>query len=106
MPEGDELDDIPDDILRKMKDFRRADHDYCTGEELDHECTAPDDPYPYVLVLERGEMSAFHYTSSQRIAGHNVNAITRLVREIVKRTRELHQQNLAHMVCELGSLRQ
>ena len=53
--------------------------------------------FRYVLVVEKADMSAHQYISSQRIAGFVAESIKHLVLGIAKKTQALHSKNLVHL---------
>ena len=95
-PQDEMFEDVAEADRQKLRDMRSGGGEY--------KCTSRDDKYPYILVMKRVEMSAFQYTSSQRIAGHDIHAISHLVRGIAERASELHAHNLAHMDLKLRNV--
>ncbi len=68
------------------------------------ETTTDSDEYPFVLVLERCDVSAHAYVSQQRIAGFEADKVVDLMQPVAKRVSELHEEGLAHLDLKLRNV--
>jgi serine/threonine protein kinase/HEAT repeat protein len=68
------------------------------------EPTPDSDEYPFVLVLERCDVSAHAYVSKQRIAGFKADEVVDLMRPVAQRVSELHAAGLAHLDLKLRNV--
>ena len=63
-------------------------------EEAQH--TDPDDEYPYVLVMARGQRSLHDACAKERMAGYDIATVVQAFRSIVSCVRELHVSGVVH----------
>ena len=60
------------------------------------EATDASSRYKYLLILEKGDSSVHRAIVTQRIAGHNVDAVSHLALEVAQNVKELHAAGLVH----------
>jgi serine/threonine protein kinase/ankyrin repeat protein len=56
----------------------------------------PLDEYPYVLVLQRGERSLHDTCAKERLAGYDIERVTKVFRDILHCVVDLHLSNILH----------